>query len=165
MSEMQDQPVGLDATGSAATLRGTSALRRFERRSTASLVSETLRDSIIRGELPPGTPLREHALAETLDVSRNTVREALRLLSHEGLVDYHVHRGVAVRKLSAADVRDLFLTREALEVMAVRYSVRLRARHSRRSSGSSPKPSGPRRRRTGKRSRRSTSSSTSRSSS
>jgi DNA-binding GntR family transcriptional regulator len=112
----------VDTAGTAATLPGTAALRRFERRSTAWLVSETLRDSIIRGELPPGTPLREQALAQTLDVSRNTVREALRLLSHEGLVDYHVHRGVAVRKLSSAAVRDLFLSREALEVTAIHYS-------------------------------------------
>jgi DNA-binding GntR family transcriptional regulator len=123
MHERQDEPAATEADGALATFPGAAAaLRRFERRSTASLVSETLRDSIIRGELPPGTPLREQALAQGLDVSRNTVREALRLLSHEGLVDYHVHRGVAVRKLSSADVRDLFLTREALEVTAIHSS-------------------------------------------
>jgi DNA-binding GntR family transcriptional regulator len=102
----------------AAAARAVETLR-VERRSTASLVSETLRESITRGELPPGTPLREQALSVALDVSRNTVREALRLLDHEGLVDYHVHRGVTVRQLSQPDIRDLFRTREALEVAAI----------------------------------------------
>jgi DNA-binding GntR family transcriptional regulator len=114
---------GPSAPESLAAVAGRAAqtLRR-ERRSTASRVSETLRDAIIRGELPPGTPLREHALSAALDVSRNTTREALRLLDHEGLVDYHVHRGVTVRSLSKADVRDLYRTREALEVAAIYYS-------------------------------------------
>lgn len=111
------------APESLAAVAGRAAQTlRHERRSTASRVSETLRDSIIRGELRPGTPLREHALSAALDVSRNTVREALRLLDHEGLVDYHVHRGVTVRSLSEADVRDLYRTREALEVAAIYYS-------------------------------------------
>ena len=96
---------------------------RMQRRSTASRVSETLRDFIIQGELPPGTPLREQSLGQALDVSRNTVREALRLLDHEGLVDYHIHRGVAVRRLTAADVHDLYLTREALELVAIDHGV------------------------------------------
>jgi DNA-binding GntR family transcriptional regulator len=103
------------------TERAAEGLHR-ERRSTASRVSESLRDSIIRGELPPGTPLREHSLAQGFDVSRNTVREALRLLSHEGLVDYHIHRGVGVRRLSRADIHDIYRTREALELIAIDYS-------------------------------------------
>jgi DNA-binding GntR family transcriptional regulator len=107
-------------TLAAVAKRAVEALH-VERRSTASLVSETLRDSIIRGELPPGTPLREQTLSVALDVSRNTVREALRLLDHEGLVDYQVNRGVTVRQLSKSDVQDLYRTREALEVAAVHY--------------------------------------------
>ena len=93
-----------------------------ERRSTPSRVSEALRDLITQGDLPPGTPLRELSLSQTLGVSRNTVREALRLLGHEGLVDYHIHRGVSVKRLSADDVRDLYRTREALELIAIDYS-------------------------------------------
>jgi DNA-binding GntR family transcriptional regulator len=109
---------------SLAALAGRAAEElRTQRRSTASRVSETLRDFIIKGELPPGTPLREQPLGQALDVSRNTVREALRLLDHEGLVDYHIHRGVAVRRLTAADVHDLYLTREALELVAIDHGV------------------------------------------
>jgi DNA-binding GntR family transcriptional regulator len=107
---------------SLAGVAARAAELRSQRRSTASRVSETLRESIIRGELPPGTALREQSLAQALDVSRNTVREALRLLDHEGLVDYHIHRGVTVRQLSEADVRDLYRTREALELIAIDYS-------------------------------------------
>ena len=95
---------------------------RNERRSTPARVSEMLRDSISRGELPPGTPLREAALGEALGVSRNTVREALRLLDHEGLVVYHVHRGVTVRQLTNDDLRDLYRTREVLQLAALGYA-------------------------------------------
>jgi DNA-binding GntR family transcriptional regulator len=112
------------AVDSLAAVAGRAAEElRTQRRSTASRVSETLRDFIIQGELPPGTPLREQSLGDALDVSRNTVREALRLLDHEGLVDYHIHRGVAVRRLTAADVHDLYLTREALELVAIGHAV------------------------------------------
>lgn len=110
------------ADESLALFADRAAELQRERRSTAARVSETLRDSIARGELPPGTALREHALSDILGVSRNTVREALRLLDHEGLVDYHVHRGVAVRRLSEADVRDLYRTREAVQVAAIAYA-------------------------------------------
>lgn len=107
-----------DSLGAAASH---AAEFRIERQSTAALVSEKLRDLITRGDLPPGTRLRENALAELLGVSRNTVREALRLLDHEGLVDYHVHRGVMVRTLSESDVHDLYRAREAIEVAALSY--------------------------------------------
>jgi DNA-binding GntR family transcriptional regulator len=63
--------------------------------------------------------LREQPLADALGVSRNTVREALRLLSHDGLVIYHIHRGVAVKQLEEADVRDLYRTRALLELTAI----------------------------------------------
>jgi DNA-binding GntR family transcriptional regulator len=114
----------VQAIDSLETVAGRAAEElRTQRRSTATRVSETLRDFIIHGELRPGTPLREQSLGQALDVSRNTVREALRLLDHEGLVDYHIHRGVAVRRLSEADVRDLYRTREALELVAIEHIV------------------------------------------
>jgi DNA-binding GntR family transcriptional regulator len=111
-----------DPSNTLAALATQAANLRLERRSTAARVSEMLRDSITRGELPPGTPLREIALSEALGVSRNTVREALRLLDHEGLVDYHIHRGVAVRRLSKDDLRDLYLTREVVQLAALTFS-------------------------------------------
>ena len=116
----QDEPAS--TSNSLAIVATRADELRNERRSPASRVREPLRDSITRGELPPGTPLREQQLGAMLDVSRNTVREALRLLDHEGLVDYHIHRGVAVRRLSEDDVRDIYRIREALETIAIDYS-------------------------------------------
>ena len=85
-------------------------------------MSDAIRDLIVQGELLGGQPLREHSLREALGVSRNTVREALRLLSRERLVVYHLHKGVAVRQISAEDVREIFRTREPIEVIAIEYS-------------------------------------------
>jgi DNA-binding GntR family transcriptional regulator len=101
---------------------GSAGVMRIDRSSTAERVADVLRDLIISGDLPAGTPLREQQLVGSLDVSRNTLREAFRLLSRERLVDYTLHRGVAVRELDEADVRDIYRTREPLELMAVEYS-------------------------------------------
>ncbi len=95
---------------------------RIDQSSTAERVSDAIRDLIVQGELLGGQPLREHSLREALGVSRNTVREALRLLSRERLVVYHLHKGVAVRRISAEDVREIFRTREPIEVIAIEYS-------------------------------------------
>jgi len=95
---------------------------RIDRSSTAERVADALRDLIISGDLPPGTALREQQLVESLDVSRNTLREAFRLLGRERLVVYNLHRGVAVRELDEHDVEDLYRTREPLELMAIEYS-------------------------------------------
>jgi DNA-binding GntR family transcriptional regulator len=97
---------------------------RVDRSSTAERVADVLRELIIRGDLPAGTPLREQQLVGSLDVSRNTLREAFRLLGRERLVAYTLHRGVAVRELDESDVRDIYRTREPLELMAVEYSSR-----------------------------------------
>ena len=59
-------------------------------------VADALRDRILAGELRPGRPLREIALAASLDVSRNSLREGLRLLSAEGLITQIPNKGAAV---------------------------------------------------------------------
>lgn len=87
-------------------------------------VAEHLRDDlaerILSLELPPGTPLTEQALAAAYDVSRNSVREALRLLEADGLVRHHRHRGATVAEPTAADVDDLFAARRAVELAGAR---------------------------------------------
>lgn len=92
---------------------------RISRSTTAEQVAVALRDRIIGGELPPGLPLREVPIAEAIGVSRNTVREAFRLLSAEGLVRHSMHRGITVSKLSRADVIDIYDTRRTLELAAL----------------------------------------------
>ncbi len=90
------------------------------RSSTAQQIANGVRDLLLRGDLGPGTPLREGDLAAQLGVSRNTIREALRVLVAEGLLAYTVHRGVFVPELSAADVKDIYRARLAVESAGIR---------------------------------------------
>lgn len=75
---------------------------------------------ITTGELKPGAPIRQDALAERLDVSRVPLREALKILEGEGLVVHEAHRGYFVAVLSMADLREIYRIRELLEAEAVR---------------------------------------------
>jgi DNA-binding GntR family transcriptional regulator len=91
----------------------------IERRSTADQVANLMRERILRGDIRAGTPLREVTLAASIGVSRNTLREALRVLIEEGLVRHSVHRGISVTQLSGDDVADIYHTRRLLETKAV----------------------------------------------
>jgi DNA-binding GntR family transcriptional regulator len=90
------------------------------RSSTSGRVAALLRDHITAGRLPPGTRLSEEQLGAALGVSRNTLREAFRLLTHEQLLAHEFNRGVFVRRLEVEDVRDLYRLRRILECGAVR---------------------------------------------
>lgn len=92
----------------------------LDRASTAERVAEVLRQRIIEGALAPGTRLSEETVGKALAVSRNTLREAFRLLAHEQLLVHELHRGVFVRVLSDEDVVDLYRVRRLLETGAVR---------------------------------------------
>jgi DNA-binding GntR family transcriptional regulator len=94
----------------------------IERSSTSEQVAAALRTKITGGELGPGTPLPEIVLADSLGVSRNTIREALRILTREGLVSHHMHRGATVAVLSEEDVADIFRVRRTLETAGVEAS-------------------------------------------
>jgi DNA-binding GntR family transcriptional regulator len=83
------------------------------------VVYEVLRRSILDGELPPGHRLRSDVLANELKVSRTPVREALRKLETEGLVDAS-RSGLVVRQSSEEDLVEIFYLCEALEGMAAR---------------------------------------------
>ena len=90
------------------------------RSSTAERVAAILRDRITVGQLPPGTRLAEEAIGEALGVSRNTLREAFRLLAHERLLVHELNRGVFVRELSERDVVELYRVRRMIETAALR---------------------------------------------
>lgn len=89
---------------------------QFGRQSTPNQITELLEARILAGELRPGDRLRETQLAEAFGVSRNTLREALRVLEREGLIRHIPHRGAEVTKLSEEDVADIYRARETLEV-------------------------------------------------
>lgn len=90
------------------------------RTSTAERVSDILRSRIAEGYFPPGTRLSEDSIGGALGVSRNTLREAFRLLTHERLLVHELNRGVFVRVLSVADVEDIYRTRALVECAVVR---------------------------------------------
>jgi DNA-binding GntR family transcriptional regulator len=91
----------------------------IRRTSTADQVADAIRRRILRGDLTPGTPLREVALANSMGVSRNTVREGIRALVAEGLVRHSIHKGVFVARLTAEDVADIFRLRRVIETASV----------------------------------------------
>jgi DNA-binding GntR family transcriptional regulator len=101
-------------------LFSTLAIRRV---STVDQVVDAVSKAILNGELPPGTPLREMTLVDTLQVSRNTVREATRLLQTDGLVVYQLNRGAVGAELGHDDVVDLFRCRALIEQEAANAAI------------------------------------------
>jgi len=91
-----------------------------EHASTVERVTAELRRAVFEGEVESGTPLREIALAESLGVSRPTVREALMALVAEGLATREPNRGVSVATPQADSVRDVCAARWVLEGAGVR---------------------------------------------
>jgi DNA-binding GntR family transcriptional regulator len=94
----------------------------IRRTSTAEHVADALRSMIVRGELVAGTPLREVPMAASIGISRNTMREAIRVLAREGLVTHAMHRGALVTEVTDDDVTDIFRVRRTLELQAVEAS-------------------------------------------
>ncbi|WP_428956042.1 GntR family transcriptional regulator [Streptomyces sp. cg35] len=90
------------------------------RTSTAERVADILRSRIAEGFFPPGTRLSEDSIGGALGVSRNTLREAFRLLTHERLLEHRLNRGVFVRVLSVDDVEDIYRIRRMIECAVVR---------------------------------------------
>jgi DNA-binding GntR family transcriptional regulator len=90
------------------------------RTSTAERVASILRTRISAGYFPPGARLVEEEITDALGVSRNTLREAFRLLTHERLVAHQMNRGVFVRVLDVEDVKDLYRVRKHVECSVVR---------------------------------------------
>jgi len=86
----------------------------------AERVCGQLIDSIVAGELPPGSRVSEEGLAQRFGVSRAPLREALRRLEEYRLVQRRPHAGVRVVSLSREELTELYEIREALEGMACR---------------------------------------------
>jgi DNA-binding GntR family transcriptional regulator len=90
------------------------------RQSAVDIVVDRLRQAIGSGELRGGQRLVEADLTEAYQVSRGPVREAMRRLAAEGLIEVHYHRGARVRQLSRHEVFALFEVREMLEGLSAR---------------------------------------------
>ena len=88
----------------------------------ADRVYSYLREQIINGNLRPGEKLVESRIAEQLGLSRGPVRDALKHLALEGLVDYQTNRGCSVALLSPKDAYEVFFMRGSLEKLALEKS-------------------------------------------
>jgi DNA-binding GntR family transcriptional regulator len=88
-----------------------------------SAVVKHIQDLILRGDFPPGSALPEIPLAQRLETSRGTVREALRALADLGLVELHARRGAIVPQLSPQRAREIFSLRALLEPFAAKLAL------------------------------------------
>src|SRR6056297_540952 len=86
----------------------------------STLVFETLRKAIVSLTLAPGERLVEREIAQRMGVSRTPVREALRHLEAQGLVEHLPRKGCVVRDIDPAELEEIFSIREALEILALR---------------------------------------------
>lgn len=91
---------------------------RIERPTLHNVVVSRLRDMIIEGQLPAGVRIHEGQVGQQLGVSRTPLREALKVLATEGLVELIPNRGATVRQLTAKDVKDMLTVLGSLENLA-----------------------------------------------
>lgn len=109
-ARVRDEAVGLD--GERRTGRG------LPRASLHAQAVDRLRDMIVEGELAPGSRVIEADLCADLGISRTPLREALKVLASEGLVELLPHRGARVTEVTAEDTIHLFELIAGLEGLA-----------------------------------------------
>ncbi|WP_306319612.1 MULTISPECIES: GntR family transcriptional regulator [unclassified Streptomyces] len=90
-----------------------------QRTTTAQQIADGLSERILAGAFRPGERLRESAIAAELGIARNTVREAVRLLEHGGLIRFQANRGAVVISPTPRSVDELYTAREHLEAAAL----------------------------------------------
>lgn len=97
----------------------------MDKKLRSNAVYEIIKSRILAYEYPPEYPLSEESLAEELKVSRTPVREALKKLENEKLIEIRPYRGAFVKGITVADINDIFLIREALEGVSARIAADL----------------------------------------
>ncbi|MGH3328787.1 MAG: GntR family transcriptional regulator [Streptomycetales bacterium] len=119
---------GRRRTGRTASVPGLAGYLRSDPRrgSTTDLVTDALREAILDGAMPPGTWIREGDLARDLSVSRTPIREALRRLDDEGLVNKTAHQGTVVASMTVEDILAVYIVRRNLEGLAARLAANRR---------------------------------------
>jgi DNA-binding GntR family transcriptional regulator len=97
----------------------------IESQSTAELLAEQIRDAILVGKLQPGDRLIEQELSESFKTSRGPIREAIRILATEGLVEHRKNRGAVVSAPNFDDVLEVYAMRMSLGSIAVTHASQL----------------------------------------
>ena len=106
-------------TSTTGRLRGS----RPQRMTAQVEAYSRIREGIIDGDLPPGTKLNQNELAAQLELSTTPVREALRRLAGDGLVQIDAYHGAFVAELDEEELREIYAIRAALEPMAIRTAI------------------------------------------
>ena len=91
----------------------------MESRPIREIAYEVLKKAIITGEIPAGERIVETDYADRLHISRTPLREALRKLERDGLVEYVMRRGVIVHAFTADDVEQIYTIRNSLEMLTL----------------------------------------------
>jgi DNA-binding GntR family transcriptional regulator len=99
---------------------GSATLGRLKRQSLSTAVADALAKAIRDGELLPGDRILEVQMSERLGVSRATLREAVKTLAADGLLEIRDDRGAYVRKLDTDEIADMIVLRATIEGMAAR---------------------------------------------
>jgi DNA-binding GntR family transcriptional regulator len=86
-------------------------------------IADGLRDAILRGDLPPGSRIRQEDVAAQYGASRIPVRGALRILESQGLVNLVANAGAWVARFSLAECEEMYQMRERIEPLLLRYSM------------------------------------------
>ncbi|GJD56528.1 GntR family transcriptional regulator [Methylobacterium dankookense] len=115
---MEERETGAAEMPQAGIVLGARGLPLSRRIPFARQVADTLRDLIVRGELAAGSRVVERVLCERLNVSRTPMREALKLLEADGLIEISQNRGARVMSLTSAEARHLFEVIAELEGLA-----------------------------------------------
>ncbi len=86
-------------------------------------IANSLKEEILSGKFPPGVRIRQEDIAEQFGASRSPVREALRILEAEGLINLVAHTGAWISHLSLAECEEMYQLRERVEPLLLRLSI------------------------------------------
>ena len=118
------KPGGSTTAAGEGRMGAPSAIVPLSRRSLHDELVDRLRTLIVEGELRPAARIHEGELGKALGVSRTPLREALKVLASEGLIELVPGRGAIVRKLTPKDVAEMLHVLTALETLAARLACR-----------------------------------------
>lgn len=86
-------------------------------------IANTLKEEILSGKYPPGVRIRQEAIADQFGASRSPVREALRILEADGLINLVAHTGAWISHLSLTECEEMYQLRERIEPLLLRLSI------------------------------------------
>jgi DNA-binding GntR family transcriptional regulator len=98
--------------------QATPVLQKLERQRLHDTVVEHIRNFIVEGAMAPGSKLNEREICETLGISRTPLREAMKVLAAEGLVDITPNRGANVSRMSETEIWEMFELMSGLEALS-----------------------------------------------